>query len=172
MRTVSHGCQGSFSRQSGAPVHGSHHEGIVVIPDEESHMKRTIIGFAAAALLGVSGLAAAHDCRDFGRDQDRGYSQGGVRGYGRDYGYGRVQPGWYGERYERFGRAPGYAVRAWRRGEYLPPAYWSRGYVVDYPRYRLYAPPRGARWVRVDDDVILTALATGLVLDVVYNLGR
>jgi Ni/Co efflux regulator RcnB len=150
------------------PAHPVFHAGIVVIPDQESDMKRTIIGFAAAALLGVSGLAAAHDGRDFGRD-DRGYRQGRVQYFGREH------EGWRDERYERFeryGHAPVYAVRAWRRGEYLSSAYWSRGYVADYPRYRLYAPPRGARWVRVDDDVILTALATGLVLDVVYGLGR
>jgi Ni/Co efflux regulator RcnB len=33
----------------------------------------------------------------------------------------------------------------------------------------LYAPPRGYSWVRVDSDIVLAALATGLVLDVVHN---
>ena len=36
--------------------------------------------------------------------------------------------------------------------------------------YRLYAPPYGYHWVRVGNDVLLTALATGVVLDVLYNI--
>ncbi len=31
-------------------------------------------------------------------------------------------------------------------------------------------PPRGCGWVRVNNDVLLNALATGVVLDVVRNL--
>jgi Ni/Co efflux regulator RcnB len=147
-------------------------------------MNRTLIGLAAAALLGVSGLAAAHDGRDFDRGQDRSYNQVrsqsagnyGDHGYGRNesrgYDYGRAQQGWRDDRGDRYVRPPAYAVRVWRRGDWLPSAYRSRSYVVDYPRYPLYAPPRGSQWVRVDNDVVLTALATGLVLDVIYNLGR
>ena len=37
--------------------------GITVIPLEEDAMKRTIIGITAAALLGLSGIAAAHGGR-------------------------------------------------------------------------------------------------------------
>jgi Ni/Co efflux regulator RcnB len=36
--------------------------------------------------------------------------------------------------------------------------------------YRLRPPPRGHYWVRVDNDVLLTAIATGLIVDVAYNL--
>jgi Ni/Co efflux regulator RcnB len=65
----------------------------------------------------------------------------------------------------------GYYYREWRRGERLPAAYFSRPYIVyGYRGYHLYDPPRGYGWVRVGNDVVLTALATGLVLDVVYNL--
>jgi Ni/Co efflux regulator RcnB len=41
---------------------------------------------------------------------------------------------------------------------------------VDYNAYRLPPPPYGYRWVRSDRDVVLVALATGLVLDVLYDL--
>lgn len=109
-------------------------------------MKHSLIGIAAAAALTLSGLAAAHDGR--GNDDRRG-------GYSGQYG-----------------RVPAYVVRSWRRGDRLPAAYGSRGYVVNYPRYRLYAPPRGAQWVRVNDDLILAVLATGLVLDVIHDLRR
>jgi Ni/Co efflux regulator RcnB len=143
--------------------------GITLIPLEEDAMNRTTIGITAAALLSLSAIAAAHGGRDF----DRGYGNHGGNGQA----YGRVQPdyrsGYRGDRYDRADRAPGYVMRPWRRGDRLPTAYWSRNdYVTDYPRYRLYAPPRGYGWVRVDNDLLLTALATGLVFDVVYNLGR
>lgn len=80
---------------------------------------------------------------------------------------------WAAQRY-RGGYYPpprGYVYHQWRRGDRLPPPYFARPYVVyDYHRYHLYAPPRGYHWVRVDSDVVLTAIATGVVLDVLYNL--
>jgi Ni/Co efflux regulator RcnB len=42
--------------------------------------------------------------------------------------------------------------------------------VYSYRSYHLYNPPRGYHWVRVRNDVFLTAVATGIVLDAVYNL--
>jgi Ni/Co efflux regulator RcnB len=66
--------------------------------------------------------------------------------------------------YNRYDYRPAY--RPWQRGAYLPPAY--RGYVIhDYPRYRLRHPPRGYHWVRHNNDYILSAIATGLILEVI-----
>ena len=69
-------------------------------------------------------------------------------------------------------RAPrGYHYRVWHRGDYLPRAYYGSSYIIhDWRPYRLYAPPYGYHWVRVGDDVLLTALATGVVLDVLYDI--
>jgi len=59
----------------------------------------------------------------------------------------------------------------WRRGERLSSAYYAPAYVVrDYSAYELPEPPYGCRWIRVDNNVVLAAVATGLVLDVVYNV--
>ena len=67
----------------------------------------------------------------------------------------------------------GYYSHSWRRGDRLPSAYRSRVYVVnDYHTYRLRQPPRGYHWVRVDNNVVLTAVATGIVLEVVNDLFR
>ena len=53
----------------------------------------------------------------------------------------------------------------------MPYGWYARPYVVNnYAPYRLYAPPYGYHWVRVGDDVLLTAIATGVVLDVLYNI--
>ena len=81
-----------------------------------------------------------------------------------DYARYRYHNGYY--------RAPyGYQYRTWHRGDYLPRAYYGSSYIVyDYAPYRLYAPPYGYHWVRVGNDVVLTALATGVVLDVLYNI--
>ena len=82
----------------------------------------------------------------------------------RDYARYRFQFGSY--------RAPyGYHYQTWHRGDRLPRSYYSSSYIVyDWRPYRLYAPPYGYHWVRVGNDVLLTALATGVVLDVLYDI--
>ncbi|HYE43601.1 MAG TPA: RcnB family protein [Caulobacteraceae bacterium] len=70
----------------------------------------------------------------------------------------------------RYQAPRGYYARSWRRGERLPSHYRSRAYVVDYRMYGLGAPPRGYHYVRVDNDVILTAVATGVIASVVFDL--
>ena len=58
-----------------------------------------------------------------------------------------------------------------QRGEYVPHHYRQRQYYVnDWHAHQLYAPPYGYHWVRVGNDVLLTALATGVVLDVLYDI--
>lgn len=82
----------------------------------------------------------------------------------RDYARHRYHYGVY--------HAPrGYYHRTWHRGDRLPRAWYGSSYVVyDWRPYRLYSPPRGYHWVRVGNDVILTAIATGIVLDVLYDI--
>ena len=67
-------------------------------------------------------------------------------------------------------RPYGYAPQYWRRGDRLPHVYYGSSYVVgNYYDCGLRAPPYGYHWVRVDHDVVLAAIATGVVLDVIYN---
>ena len=67
-------------------------------------------------------------------------------------------------------RPYGYAPQYWRRGDQLPRVYYGSSYVVgNYYDCGLRAPPYGYHWVRVDHDVVLAAIATGVVLDVIYN---
>jgi len=105
-----------------------------------------------------------HDGRPDRRDDRRDGWRGDHRPDRREWATQRHHRGYY--------QPPrGYAYHQWRRGDRLPPPYFARPYVVyDYHRYHLYAPPRGYHWVRVDNDVVLTAIATGVVLDVLYNL--
>lgn len=59
---------------------------------------------------------------------------------------------------------PGQANKAWRLGERLPPdVAWYE--VQDWDRFGLPAPPDGSRYIMIDKDILLVAIATGLVLD-------
>lgn len=80
---------------------------------------------------------------------------------------------WTGPRFRAsaYHRPHGFHRHTWRAGERLPYGYRTTRYVVnDYHHYHLYAPPRGHHWVRVDRDMVLTAVATGVVVAVVYDL--
>ena len=50
-------------------------------------------------------------------------------------------------------------------------AYCAPRYIVyDYYDYGLRRPPYGYHWIRVDDDVVLAAVTTGIVLEVVNQI--
>jgi Ni/Co efflux regulator RcnB len=80
----------------------------------------------------------------------------------------------YGGRYYDRWRGPAYAYprgfqpRRWDRGQYLPRAYFASPYYIDnYAYYRLRPPPRGYRYVRVGNDIVLAAIAGGLIAEVI-----
>lgn len=78
--------------------------------------------------------------------------------------------------YDRFDsgeyrRPHGYYVRKWHRGDRLPIEFRTPVYVVpDVVAYHLRPPPPGYYWVRVDNNAVLAAVATGIVVDVAFNL--
>src|SRR5262245_50792152 len=115
-----------------------------------------------------------HDNRDHGRDdQGRGRNwdrHDDRRDWQRDSRSYRERS-WHRYHAPRYHPPHNYRYRAWHRGEYLPSAYYAPRYVVrDYHSYNLYAPPRGYHWVRVGDDVLLAAIAGGVVAAVVTDL--
>lgn len=130
-----------------------------------------------------------HDRREWRRDHDRDYRdryENRRAQHDRDTRWDRhprfderdYRTGYLDGRYDqrrfpapRYVAPRGYHARSWHRGDRLPAAYYSSRYIVrDYDSYRLYAPPRGHHWVRVDNDVLLTAVATGAVVAVVSGL--
>jgi Ni/Co efflux regulator RcnB len=107
--------------------------------------------------------------RDDRRNYNQGYREGrwdsrrhnGYR-YNNRWYYGAPPAAYYG----RPGFEPGY--HAWRRGDRLPRGYHYE--VVDYRRYHYAPPPRGYHYVRDDrGDVILAAVATGIIASVILN---
>ena len=64
---------------------------------------------------------------------------------------------------------PRYQSYRWRQGAYLPSAY--RGYYVDDPYYYGRRPaPRGYRYVHANNDILLIAVATGLIASVLHDV--
>lgn len=105
------------------------------------------------------------DIRHYGnehRRDDRRYDH-------RRYGYGSHYP-----RYAPHHRvvyrypAPRYVIRhdRWARGH----RYYGPNYVVsNYGYYRLRQPPRGYHWIRSDNNYLLVAIATGVILDIALH---
>ena len=65
----------------------------------------------------------------------------------------------------------GYQQRDWSYGQRMPSYYRSNQYVVnDYNRYGLRQPPHGYPYVRSGNDVVLAAIAGGLITAVIAGL--
>ena len=89
----------------------------------------------------------------FDRSQHNGYY------IGRQWYYGPPPQAYYNRSDVR------YDYRDWRRGDRLPRYYQEQYRPVDYHDHRLYAPPRGARWVEDDrGEYLLVGVATGVIL--------
>jgi Ni/Co efflux regulator RcnB len=123
---------------------------------------------SAGAASAQSGPQRPDPRHDQGRpDQSRGDQGHSDQGRG-DGGYERHATKRY--KANRYQPPRGYQARQWRRGDTLPASYRARAYVVDHRRYGLNAPPRGYEYVRVRDDVFLTAVATGVISAVTLQL--
>lgn len=85
--------------------------------------------------------------------------------------YGRWQQSQRRYSAGRYYAPRGYQQRDWSYGQRMPSYYRSNQYVVnDYNRYGLRAPPRGYHYVRSGDDVVLAAIAGGLITAVIAGL--
>jgi Ni/Co efflux regulator RcnB len=147
-------------------------------------MKRFVAATALALAL-ISGVVTTaqadnrnrdrherhYDRRDdrHDRDWDRRDNRHDHRDWDRNSGFRHYD----GRRFERgrFVRPHGYYYRSWRYGDRLPRAYYGRRYVVnDYYVYHLHQPPYGYHWVRVDNDIVLASIASGLVVSAVFGI--
>ena len=111
-----------------------------------------------------------HDNRnDWRRNDHRDDRRYDRRDWDRYYGFRHHD----GRRYQygRYVRPSGYYYRSWHYGDHLPRGYYSRRYIVnDYHAYHLRPPPRGYHYVRVDNDVVLAAIASGVVVSAIYGI--
>ena len=136
-------------------------------------MKRFVAATALALAL-VSGVVttAQADNRDRDRHEryyDRRDDRHDRRDWNRDQGFRHYD----GRRFDRgrYVRPHGYYYRAWHYGDRLPRAYYGRRYIVnDYYAYHLRRPPYGYHWVRVDNDIVLASIASGIVVSAVFGI--
>lgn len=101
-----------------------------------------------------------HDRRRDHRDRDWHRGRSDFHDYrGSRHGY------WYAPSYGYYRVEPRYNSHRWQRGHTLPAAY--RGYYVRDPYvYGLSPAPRGYRYVHAGNDIVLMAVATGLIVSV------
>lgn len=116
---------------------------------------------------GPGGGPGAYDGRggpgDRGDHRGRGGPGGGPGAYDGRGGPGRG-PG-YDHRGPQYGGG-----RMWRRGDRYDGPRSGMWQVQDWRRYRgLYAPPPGYYWVQYGNQFLLTALATGIISNVIAN---
>lgn len=147
----------------------------------------TLAAVLASSSMGIATAATAqsreyrqdrHDRRDDrqerreDRREDRADRREDRREYRQDQReYARWQRAERRYNAGRYQRPSGYVSRQWAYGQRLPASYRTRAYVVhDYSRYGLRAPPRGYQYTRVNNDVVLTAVATGLITAVIAGL--
>ena len=152
-------------------------------------MNKVLTAALAAVIAGSSlGVASAADAQSRGnndryeqrqdRRDDRRDDRNDRREYRQDARDNRQDQRAYA-RYQRSERrynagryhAPrGYQVRSWSYGQRMP-SYYSNGYVVNnYSSYGLRTPPRGYHYVRSGNDVVLAAVAGGLITAVIGGL--
>ena len=128
-------------------------------------MKKFLTAAVALTVLASAGAAAAqpHPKGQQGQGQ-----HGPARVEHRDDRYERAAP----KRYKaaRYKAPRGYQARSWHRGDRLPSQYRGNSYRVDYRAYRLAPPPRGYEYHRVGNDVVLTAIASGVIASVLIGM--
>ena len=126
-------------------------------------MKRMFTLVIAGALLAGSAIAMAGP-QDNDHDHDKHWND---NGQGDDqHGHNPKDEG----RHDN-GKHKGWDKQAYRRGDRLPDRYYTtQYYVTDYERYHVRRPDPGYRWIRSDSgQIVLTAIASGLVVDVAIN---
>lgn len=161
-------------------------------------MKKILTAALAATLalssLGVASAAEAQSRGNYEQRQDRRDDRNDDRGDRRDNrddrrewrqdsrddrrelrqdqrAYSRWQQSQRRYNAGRYYAPRGYQQRDWSYGQRMPSYYRSNQYVVnDYSRYGLRAPPRGYHYVRSGDDVVLAAVAGGLIVAVIAGL--
>jgi Ni/Co efflux regulator RcnB len=146
-------------------------------------MKRTaIVCTLVAAALGAGSFAQAQvpqpqpqwgnadpNSPNFQPSVVFGAANGGPSTY---YDGGNRYGGTYPEEYPpQYGHYRHHRQR-WAAGTYAPPEYYRdhRYWVRDWRARRLAPPPDGYQWVQTDTgDVLLIALATGIIASVIAN---
>lgn len=114
-----------------------------------------------------NGYAYGQDNRRYDNDRHDNDRRDGPRGNGNYRDKDRYYDARQYHRDDRRGAGPRHDLR---RGQRLDRVYRDNRYVVnDWRARHLSAPPRGHHWVRVGNDYVLAAIATGLIAQVLLS---
>lgn len=136
-------------------------------------MKKTnlfVIGAVTLATFAAPMAASAQSWRHGDRDRDGRYERWERREDRRDdRRWDRRERERYND-YRRHQRHDAREYRRWARGQAIPYNYRNSWYIRDYNRYGYRTPPRGYGYYRTDTgDVVLAALATGVIVSLLSN---
>lgn len=133
---------------------------------------KTLIVAALATLATVAApmAASAQSWRGGDRDRDGRYERWERRDDRRDdRRWDRRERERYND-YRRHQRQEAREYRRWVRGQAIPYNYRNSWYIRDYNRYGYRTPPHGYGYYRTDTgDVVLAALATGVIISLLSN---
>lgn len=138
-------------------------------------MNKNIVFSAMIATLLASGASAfAQDRHEQNDRMAQQHEQRGERGDQRGDKHGDDRRGNDHGRPENGHGQPGSRGVGPRhdlhKGNRLPAEYRTRQHVVnDWRARRLSPPPRGHQWVKVDNDYVLMAVATGLIANIILG---
>jgi Ni/Co efflux regulator RcnB len=139
------------------------------IDDRREHLRQGEVRYQG-------GHRDRHDWRDDRRDHRRDDRYDHRRDRHSDWRHPQWRShwhhGWGGHRYRapvRYVYPRGYGRLEWRIGFTLPRVFLLDRYYVDHHYYRVAPPPYGCRWLRVDGDLLLVELATGYVVEALYD---
>lgn len=146
-------------------------------PRQENTMKKTVALLCAALMLGspLASFAQPGPGPDHGPNrpdnrpqQHQQYQQQkGSQGGHYQGRTGHADPRYYRDPHFRPQAGMPVPHREWRRGVVVQPVYRSdRYWVTDWRARHLYAPPRDHRWLYVNGDYVLVAIATGVIVNI------
>lgn len=127
---------------------------------------RTLIASLIVATLGTAGVAQANPGQggpgQGGPGNGQGpqqQQQGGPQGHGNGHEQGQGGPG------NGRGGPPN-----WHEGDHVPDRYRGDGHwVQDWRGHDLPEPPHGHRWLEIDGDYVLAAVATGVITSIILG---
>jgi len=141
-------------------------------------IKLAALGAAALAVVATPMAASAQSWRGGDRDHDGRYERNERRADRNRYDGGRYtnreryndDRRYYADQRRDDRRDYRYDQRRYYRGGTLPYQYRSNWYIRDYNRYGYAPPPRGYGYYRTDTgDIVMAALATGLIVSLLSN---
>lgn len=130
--------------------------------------KKILVSSLIAAFMVCSTSAFAQDRHDRNDNRQQQHDQRGDHHDDRRDDHARPNNGNNGNPHAR-NRGVGPRHNLYK-GNRLPAEYRNRKHVVnDWRARRLSAPPRGHQWVKVDNDYVLMAAATGLIAQIILG---